>query len=94
MLRRNAIIYHYIIDSAKYVMQLLLHDHTAIYEQCGSDWSQQASAVATTQRDHTLCVSVKGVACKARFKGHSNGCKPPDLLANAAIHSVQLIRLP
>ena len=37
----------------------------AIYEEHGSDWSHQVSAVATTpwlQRDKTLPLSAKGVA--------------------------------
>ena len=40
-----------------------------IYEECGSDWSHQVSAVGTTrwlQRDQTLPLSVKGEACKTR----------------------------
>ena len=72
-------------------MQLLLHDNNAIYEECRSDWSQQASAVVTTQWlqcDQALCLSVKGVAGKARFKGHSNDCKPHGLLAHAVMYSV------
>ena len=39
----------------------------AIYEEHGSHWSQQVSAVATTQwlqRDQTLPFSEKGVACE------------------------------
>ena len=39
----------------------------AIYEERGSDWSHQVSAVGTTQwlqRDQTLPLSVKGVACE------------------------------
>ena len=41
----------------------------AIYEERGSDWSQQVSVVATTrwlQRDQTLPLSAKGVACETR----------------------------
>ena len=40
-----------------------------IYEEHGSDWSHQVSVVATTrwlQRDQTLPLSVKGVACETR----------------------------
>ena len=40
-----------------------------IYEEHGSDWSHQVSAVATArwlQRDQTLPLSVKGVACETR----------------------------
>ena len=39
----------------------------AIYKERGSDWSHQVSVVATTQwlqRDHTLPLLVKGVACE------------------------------
>ena len=39
----------------------------AIYKEHGSDWSHQVSVVATTrwlQRDQTLPLSAKGVACK------------------------------
>ena len=44
----------------------------AIYKECGSDWSHQVSVVATTQwlqRDQTLPLSVKGVACETRSHG-------------------------
>jgi len=37
------------------------------YKERGSDWSHQVSAVAATwwmQRDQTLPLSAKGVACK------------------------------
>ena len=47
----------------------------AIYEERGSDWSNQVSAVVTTrwlQRDQTLPLSAKGVACKTR-------CHPPQI---------------
>ena len=40
-----------------------------IYEEHGSDWSHQVSAVGTTrwlQRDQTLYLSVKGVACETK----------------------------
>ena len=39
----------------------------AIYKECRSDWSHPVSAVGTTrwlQREQTLPLSVKGVACK------------------------------
>ena len=39
----------------------------AIYEECGSDWSHQVSAVGKTQwlqRDHTHPLSAKGVTCE------------------------------
>jgi len=39
----------------------------AIYEERGSDWSQQGLVVGTTQwlqRDQTLPLSAKGVACE------------------------------
>ena len=39
----------------------------AIYEEHGSDWSQQVFAVGTTQwlqRDQTLPLPMKGVACE------------------------------
>ena len=39
----------------------------AIYEEHRSDWSNQVSVVVTTrwlQRDQTLPLSVKGVACE------------------------------
>ena len=39
----------------------------AIYEEHRSDWSHQVSAVETTrwlQRDQTLPLSAKGVACE------------------------------
>ena len=39
----------------------------AIYEEHGSDWLHQVSVVATTrwlQRDQTLPLLVKGVACE------------------------------
>ena len=42
----------------------------AIFEERESDWSHQVSAVGTTrwlQRDQTLPLSVKGVACETRF---------------------------
>ena len=45
----------------------------AIYEERGSDWSHQVSAVGTTQwlqHDQTLPLSAKGVASKPTF--------PPD----------------
>ena len=38
-----------------------------IYKERGSDWSHQVSVVATTQwlqRDQTLPLSAKGVACE------------------------------
>ena len=42
----------------------------ALYEEHGSDWSHQVFAVATKskwlQRDQTLPLSAKGVACKTR----------------------------
>jgi len=41
----------------------------ASYEERGSDWSHKVSAVGTTQwlqRDQTLPLSAKGVACKTR----------------------------
>ena len=41
----------------------------AIYEERGSDWSHQVSAVGTTQwlqRDQTLPLSAKGVACEIK----------------------------
>ena len=41
----------------------------AIYEQRRSDWSHQISAVWTTQwlqRDQTLPLSAKGVACETK----------------------------
>ena len=41
----------------------------AICEERGSDWSYQVSAVGTTrwlQRDQTLPLFAKGVACKTR----------------------------
>ena len=41
----------------------------AIYEEHGSDWSHQVSAVGTTrwlQHDQTLPLSAKGVACETR----------------------------
>ena len=41
----------------------------ALYEERGSDWSHQVFSVATTrwlQRDQTLPLSEKGVACKTR----------------------------
>ena len=40
-----------------------------IYEEHGSDWSHQVSAVVTTwwlQHDQTLRLSAKGVACETR----------------------------
>ena len=46
-----------------------------IYEECGSHWSDQLSAVVTTQWlqcDQTLSLSVKGVACESmQGPGHS-----------------------
>ena len=39
----------------------------AIYEEHGSDWSHQVFALATTQwlqRDQTLPLSARGVACE------------------------------
>jgi len=42
----------------------------AIYEECRSDWSQQDLVVGTTQwlqRDQTLPLSAKGVACETRI---------------------------
>ena len=46
-----------------------------IYEERGSDWSRQVSVVATTrwlQRDQTLPLSVKGVACETIQTAHIN----------------------
>ena len=46
----------------------------AIYKERGSHWSHQVSAVATTrwlQRDQTLPLSAKGVACKTTFTSGS-----------------------
>ena len=40
-----------------------------IYEECESDWSRQVSVMATTrwlQRDQTLPLSAKGVACETK----------------------------
>jgi len=42
-----------------------------IYAECGSDWSDIASAVGTTrwlQHDQTLPLSAKGVACKTTLQ--------------------------
>ena len=42
----------------------------AIYEERGSDWSQQDLVMGTTrwlQRDQTLPLSVKGVACETKL---------------------------
>jgi len=42
----------------------------AIYEEHGSDWSYQVSAVGTTQwlqLDQTLPLSAKGVVCGVLF---------------------------
>ena len=41
-----------------------------IYEERGSDWSHQVSAVVTTQwlqRDQTLPLSANGVACETKW---------------------------
>ena len=43
-----------------------------IYEEHGSDWSHQVSALATTQwlqRDQTLPLFAKGVACETSRDG-------------------------
>ena len=51
----------------------------AIYEECGSDWSHQVSAVGTTrwlQRDQTLPLSAKGVACETN--AHTCGSNSTD----------------
>ena len=57
------------LTSAKHVlMQLDSMTTDAIYEEHGSDWSHQVSAVLTTQwlqRDQTLPLSVKAMACEA-----------------------------
>ena len=42
----------------------------AIFKEHGSDWSHQVSAVGTArwlQRDQTLPLSAKGMACETRF---------------------------
>ena len=56
----------------------------SIYEERGSDWSWQVSIVATTrwlQRDQTLPLSAKGVACETKMhhcKGRiSTLCQTP-----------------
>ena len=44
------------------------------YEERGSDWSHQVSAVGTTrwlQRDQTLPLSAKGVACETSVASSS-----------------------
>ena len=66
------------LTSAKHVvMQLYSMATDAIYEERRSDWSRQASVVATTrwlQRDQTLPLFVKGVACetKAQPRAHDD----------------------
>ena len=43
----------------------------AIYEERGSDWSQQDLVMGTTrwlQNDQTLPLSAKGVACETMFR--------------------------
>ena len=53
------------LASAKHVTYSMTTD--AICEECGSDWSNQVSLVATTrwlQCDRTLPLSVKDVACE------------------------------
>ena len=54
------------LASAKHMTYSMTTD--AICEECGSDWSNQVSVVATTQWlqcDQTLSHSVKGVACES-----------------------------
>ena len=49
----------------------------AIYEEHGPDWSHQVSVMATTQwlqRDQTLPLSAKGVACETRERHHEVLC--------------------
>ena len=57
------------LTSAKHVvMYSMITD--AIYKKCGSDWSHQVSALATTQWlqcDLTLPLSAKGVACETNL---------------------------
>ena len=46
----------------------------AIYKERASDWSHQVSVVATTrwlQRDQTLPLSAKGVACETTLRRDS-----------------------
>ena len=53
------------LTSAKQVVTCMTTD--AIYEERGSDWSHQVSAVDTTrwlQHNQTLPLSAKGVACE------------------------------
>ena len=56
------------LTSAKHFVTYLYSMTTdAIYEERGSDWSHQVSAVGTTrwlQHDQTLPLSAKGVACE------------------------------
>jgi len=58
------------LTSAKHVATYLYFMTTdAIYEKRGSDWSHQVFVMGTTrwlQRDQTLPLSAKGVACEAR----------------------------
>ena len=58
------------LTSAKHIVtQLCSMTMDAIYEERGSDWSRQVSVVATTrwlQRDQTLPLSAKGVACETK----------------------------
>ena len=52
----------------------------AIYEERGSHWSQQVSAVASTwwlQRDQTLSLSVKGVACETTIIANQSLASSP-----------------
>ena len=62
----------------------------AIYEERGSDWSQQDLVVGTTrwlQCDQTLPLSVKGVACETslqlRYLNNVHSQTPPSFLAYA-----------
>ena len=51
-----------------------------IYEEHGSDWSHQVSAVGTTQwlpHNQTLPLSAKGVACETNFFKECGMQSPP-----------------
>ena len=59
------------LTSAKHIVtQLYSMTMDVIYEERGSDWSQQDLVVGTTrwlQRDQTLPLSAKGVACETKW---------------------------
>ena len=64
----------------------------ASYEERGSDWSHQVSAVGTTrwlQCDQTLPLSVKGVACETSVASSSQA---PHCPVFDHLHVLQVIK--